>query len=281
MNSALEDTLGDIVKKARISTQIAAEKAAAAAGLDLEAYMAWERTGIPPSRVDWDAISQLLTLDGERLCRQAHGWLPADVDLTQWRHLQRFTTHGNSMDVHAYLAWDEATREAALFDTGFDATQVLAAIESIGLNLLHLFITHTHIDHIAALAPIRQKHPKLRLHSSSPNAPVSQRNRPNDFIPVGNLRISFRPTQGHADDGATYIIGNWPEDAPLVAIVGDAIFAGSMGGAREKLSLARNHVQEQILSLPAETLICPGHGPMTNVGQEAENNPWFTKGQRY
>jgi len=281
MNLTLEDSLGDILKKARASTQTTAEAAAAAAGLQLEGYLAWEQTGISPSGIDWDAIAKLLTLDGERLRRQADGWRPSEVDLTQWHHLQRYTTHGNNMDVHAYLVWDEATREAALFDTGFDATPVLETIKANELNPIHLFITHTHMDHIAALAPIRQQHPKIRLHSSSLNAPVSQRNRPNDFIQVGSLRISFRPTQGHADDGATYIIGNWPEDAPIVAIVGDAIFAGSMGGAREKLSLARNHVQEQILSLPAETLICPGHGPMTTVGQEANNNPWFKEGQRY
>ena len=76
-------------------------------------------------------------------------------------------------------------------------------------------------------------------------------------------------------DGVTYVIGNWPSDAPFVAVVGDAIFAGSMGGAHDQLTLARTKVREQIFSLPADTLICPGHGPLTTVAEEKANNPWL------
>ena len=78
-----------------------------------------------------------------------------------------------------------------------------------------------------------------------------------------------------AEDGVTYIIGTWPDDAPNVAIVGDAIFAGSIGGARELADLAKRKILDQILSLPAATLICPGHGPLTTVEQEKQNNPFF------
>ena len=58
-------------------------------------------------------------------------------------------------------------------------------------------------------------------------------------------------------------------------VVGDALFAGSMGGARDLLSLARSKVQSEIFSHPDATLVCPGHGPLTTVGQEKANNPWF------
>ncbi len=71
------------------------------------------------------------------------------------------------------------------------------------------------------------------------------------------------------------IVGNWQEDAPLIAFVGDAIFAGSMGNGNGAWDLARQKVREQILSLPAETLICPGHGPLTTVAEEKEHNPFF------
>jgi len=60
-----------------------------------------------------------------------------------------------------------------------------------------------------------------------------------------------------------------------VAVVGDAIFSGSMGGAKQFGTLAKQKVREQILTLPSETLICPGHGPLTTVGQEKANNPFF------
>ena len=180
------------------------------------------------------------------------------------------------MTVNAFLVWDEASLEAALFDTGFDAAPIFEIIDQFKLDLKHLFITHSHSDHIAALAPIRVRYPKLRIHSSMKAAPVDQRNRANDFIMLGSLRITNRETTGHAEDGVTYVVGNFGEDAPHIAIVGDAIFAGSMGGARELLEHARTKVREQIFSLPSPTLICPGHGPLTTVGEEKANNPWFS-----
>ena len=89
------------------------------------------------------------------------------------------------------------------------------------------------------------------------------------------MRITYRETPGHADDGVTYIVGNWQEDAPHVAIVGDAIFAGSMGRGNPDWDLARQKVRAQILSLPPDTLLCPGHGPLTTVKEEKQNNPFF------
>ena len=73
----------------------------------------------------------------------------------------------------------------------------------------------------------------------------------------------------------TYLVGNWQEDAPHVAIVGDAIFAGSMGRGNDSWELARKVVREQILTLPSDTLLCPGHGPLTTVEEEKEHNPFF------
>ncbi len=273
----LEDSIGDILRKARISAAATPEAVAAAAGLSATDYALLEEGGRVPKALDYPAVGRLLTLDGKKLERVASGWLPAPVDLSLWRELRVITTEDpqDGMKVHAYLVWDEVTREAALFDTGFDAGVIQKVIDENQLQLKHIFITHSHGDHVAALAPLRALHPKVRLHSSSKAAPAEARNRANDFINLGSLRITNRDTPGHAEDGVTYVVGNWPEDASHVAIVGDAIFAGSMGGARDQLELARTKVREQIFSLPSETLICPGHGPLTTVGEEKVNNPWF------
>src|SRR5207237_6287704 len=109
-----------------------------------------------------------------------------------------------------------------------------------------------------AFPAVRQAFPKARLHFSAKTAPVDQRNRANDFIHLGSLRITNRDTPGHAEDGITYIIGTWPEDAPHVAIVGDAIFAGSIGRGNQSGDLASTNVGEQIFSLPPDALICHG-----------------------
>jgi glyoxylase-like metal-dependent hydrolase (beta-lactamase superfamily II) len=271
----LEDSVGDIIRKARQSANRSPETVAKAAGLSVDEFSKLEETGQAPRTPNFRAMAELLDLDGARLERVAAGWLPAAVDLSTWRELRPVTTQGSGMSVNAYLIWDEVTREAAVFDTGFDAAPIFELLDQNQLELKHLFITHTHQDHVAALAPIRQKYPRVKLHSNSKAAPPDQRNRPNDFIHLGSLRITNRDTPGHAEDGVTYLIGNWPDDAPNVAVVGDAIFAGSMGGARELAGLAKQKIRAQIFSLPPQTLICPGHGPLTTVEQEKANNPFF------
>lgn len=270
----LEDHLGDIVRKARSMSGISVEDAAQAAGMDVPQLESFESSGQLPKQVNWMRLATAIGLDGGKLESIAKGWLPAAKDLTPWRELRCITTD-EGMAVNCYLVWDEVSREAALFDTGWRAEPVEKLIHENELQLRHVFITHSHEDHIAALPGIRQAFPKARLHSSAKNAPVDQRNRANDFIHLGSLRITNRDTPGHADDGTTYIVGTWPEDAPHVAIVGDAIFAGSIGRGNQSWDLARQKVREQILTLPAETLICPGHGPLTTVAEEKAHNPFF------
>jgi hydroxyacylglutathione hydrolase len=261
----LEDTAGDIIRKARQSAEIDTATAAAAAELSEKEFLELEETGRSQKKPDYQRLADLLQLDASKLERIANGWGPPEIDLGTWREIRLISTVGMGMSVNCYLVWDEVTREAALFDTGFEAGPIIGLIEQHELQLKHLFVTHTHQDHIAALGPVRERFPKARLHSSSKNAPLEQRNRSTDFIHLGSLRITNRDTPGHAEDGVTYIIGNWPDDAPNVAICGDAIFAGSIGGAREQGALAKQKIVEQIFSLPSETLICPGHGPITTV----------------
>ena len=81
--------------------------------------------------------------------------------------------------------------------------------------------------------------------------------------------------RGHAEDGVTYVVGNWSEDAPYVAIVGDTIFAGSMGGGNFSYEDAIRNNLEKILTLPNDTILCPGHGPLTTVAEEKAHNPFF------
>jgi len=271
----LEDHLGDVISKARTSANLPAEVTAAAAGLGVEEYSALEEGGRFTKRPNFEALAAKLGLHCAKLEGLANGWLPKQRDLGLWRELRQITTAGTGITVNCYLIWDEVTREAALFDTGFDARPIFDLIDQNQLQLKHLFITHTHADHVAALEPLRGRFPKMKLHSSAKAAPVDQRNRANDFIHLGSLRITNRDTPGHAEDGVTYVIGNWPEDAPSVAIVGDAIFAGSMGGARQLAELAKQKIRDQIFSLPSDTLICPGHGPVTTVGEEKASNPFF------
>lgn len=273
----LEDHLGDIIHKARGMNNISAAVAANAAGISEGDLSAIEESGdVGNRKLNLPSLAKAIGLDPQKLEAIAKGWLPAEKDLSIWRELRAFTTaDSDGTTVNSYLVWDEVQRDAALFDTGVDATSILNCITENQLTLRHIFITHSHWDHVEALPKFREAWPKAKVHSSSKSAPVDQRNKSSEIVHLGGLRITYRETPGHAEDGVTYLIGNWQEDAPHVAIVGDTIFAGSMGRGNPDWNLACQKVREQILTLPPDTLLCPGHGPLTTVVEEKKNNPFF------
>ena len=271
----LEDHLGDILRKARLMSHATPAAAARAADISETELAALEESGQPPPKINLPALALVLGLAPEKLLGLARGWLPAKTDLTRWRELRTFASRSNELIVNCYLVWDAATRDAALFDTGLDALPVLNCIKENNLPLRHIFITHSHWDHVEALPKIRAAWPAAQLHSGSPGAPAAQRNQPGATIHVGALRVTHRDTPGHADDGVTYLVSDWPAHAPAVAMVGDTIFAGSMGRGNDSWDLARQKVRAEILILPDATLLCSGHGPLTTVGEEKAHNPFF------
>ena len=271
----LEDHLGDIIRKARLMTNASAASAAKAAGFTEAELAALEDSGTFSKRPDFKALAGVIGVNAAKLESIANGWMPAKKGLSTWKEFRALTSAGDGLTVNCYLVWDEASREAALFDTGFDARVILDTVVAERLQLRHIFITHTHHDHIAALSEVRAAALPAKVHSNAKGAPADQRNQPGAMVQLGQLRITYRETPGHAADGVTYVISNWPGAAPQVAVVGDTIFAGSMGRGNDGWDLARRKVREQILSLPPGTLLCPGHGPLTTVGEEQANNPFF------
>lgn len=271
----LEDHLGDIIRKARKMTGVSTADAAQAAALSASEFDALEASGNSLPEANFPALARLIGLHPEKLQGIASGWRPAMRELDGWHELRIFSSSAEGLAVNAVLAWDPTTRQAALFDTGVDAAPILACLAGNRLQLAHLFITHSHWDHVEELAAIRAAFPEVILHTGSPNAPARQRNQQGEVVHVGGLSVTHRETPGHAMDGVTYLIGGWPGAAPQVAVVGDTIFAGSMGNGNGQWELARRKIREEILSLPAETLLCPGHGPLTTVGEEREHNPFF------
>lgn len=270
----LEDHAGDLIRKARSMAGVPVGAAATATGLDVANYRVLEREGKISAGTNLRAVARLVGLDADKLERLARGWRPAPVELAQWSSLRCITTADADMSVNCFLVWDEATRAAALFDTGFDAAPVLAMIERERLRLEHIFITHGHSDHVEGLVTLRGKFSGARVHWNGANA-AGSRNQPGEAVSVGRLSVTHRLTPGHAEDGVTYVIHGWPNPAPAVAVVGDALFAGSVGLSPAGWEVARTAIAKEILSLPSATLICPGHGPLTTVGEELGNNPFF------
>ncbi len=198
-------------------------------------------------------------------------YVPATVTL---EGLAQFNTPFEDMTVNAYLVWDPASREAAVFDTGADVTSLLAEAHSRGLAVKHIFITHTHGDHIFDLDRLRERTGAAVWSGDLEPVEGSHIFHAGQCWQLGALKVESRLTWGHSPGGITYVVSGLSRP---VAIVGDSIFAGSMGGGKVSYPDALKNNLEQILTLPSSTVLCPGHGPLTSVAEEQKHNPFFAR----
>ena len=135
-----------------------------------------------------------------------------------------------------------------------------------------VLLTHAHTDHIADLARLEKGTGAPVYISERESIPGAETISEGQEFNVGNLKVKALLTWGHSRGGITFFVTGL---ARPVAIVGDSIFAGSMGGGNVSYKDALRNNIEKILTLPDETIICPGHGPMTTVGEEKRSNPFF------
>ena len=178
------------------------------------------------------------------------------------------------------------------------AEEMLAYIEKDKLTPQAILITHAHGDHMAGIDEIRRDYPNLPVYLAREEWPMltdpmenlsghfgrGVRATPDnllDLTPGLSLDLdgaawSVIDTSGHSPGGRTLYC-----PAHQLAIVGDAIFAGSVGRVdfphSDGSRLLRN-LHEHILTLPDDTKLVPGHGPATTVGEERKNNPYLQEG---
>ena len=217
------------------------------------------------------SIAPHLNLDvGSLIASGKKTWRPKEVTLNG---LSIYNTQWSDMYVNAFLVWDPSNRSAAVFDTGANCEVLIADVEEKKLQVESIFLTHTHGDHIADLPKLLKNFPDATLYTSS-KEPIEGANLidcGHEFN-IGPLNGTALLTHGHSKGGLTYFIQGL--DRPI-AIVGDALFAGSMGGGTVSFEDALKTNRQHIFSLPDNTVICPGHGPMTSVKEEKEMNPFY------
>lgn len=216
-------------------------------------------------------VARALGLDEEALVISASkAWYPKALTLNT---VAVFNTPYRDMRVNAFLIWDPDTGTGACFDTGTDGSGLLKKAAEEELTVESIFLTHTHNDHIADLPALKKGlgDPAVYSNEAEPWPSTTQFSE-GDTFSIGNLEVETRTTSGHSIGGTTYVITGL---AKPVAVVGDAIFAGSMGGGIISFEDAWENNLRKIMSLPDETVICPGHGPTTTVGEEKKYNPFF------
>ena len=266
----IEDFNEDIVGKAMRGLQITTPQLSASTGIPESAISAI-LDGSSNDPASLRAIAPALNLHAEKLVNA--DWQPQPVAVTG---LATFNTRWHDMRVNAFVVFDPATKAAAIFDTGADCTPILDFIKTEQLRVVAIFITHTHADHVADIHRLQSltSHPptfinslEFRLFDASANAMNE-----GDTFKIGSLRLRTLLTNGHAVGGNSYVIEGL--ERPL-AIVGDSLFARSMGGGKVSYADALKNNREKILTLSEDTVICPGHGPLTTVAEERAHNPFF------
>jgi hydroxyacylglutathione hydrolase len=264
----IEDLFEDIVGKAQRGLGLADSQVAEKAGLTLEKLR--DLKAGKGDRKAIAAIAAVLGLNAEALSESfERSWYP---EVQAIDSVAQFNSALIDMTVNAYVVWDLETKQAAIFDTGADASELLDFVDRNQLQVTRLFLTHTHGDHVADLEAIRQRTGATVYAPEKEPMSGSEPVREGDQFDLGQLKIEARLTKGHSPGGTTYVVRGL--QVP-VAIVGDSLFAGSMGGAPNAFRLALENNRNKILSLPPETLICPGHGPLTTVELERRHNPFF------
>jgi hydroxyacylglutathione hydrolase len=269
----LEDNFNDVINKAQRGLNISDEDLATRAEVSL-ADLSAIKAGQPIDAVI-RRVARHLRLSPDALEALSHkAWYPQQPNFPTG--FAAFNTPFADMTVNSYLVWDGRTRIAAAFDTGAKCEQMLDLAHAEGLLLRYVFITHTHEDHIADLeALLTTTKAEAWVSDQEPALPMATKTfKENAHFHIGPLAIKTLLTSGHSPGQTTfYITGlSWP-----LAVVGDSLFASSMGGTPTHFAEQLRNNREKIFSLPNDTVLACGHGPLTTLGQEKKHNPFFAR----
>jgi hydroxyacylglutathione hydrolase len=190
---------------------------------------------------------------------------------------------------------DETTREALVIDPGDDIEDVLALVRKHNLTVKQIVVTHAHIDHVGGAMKLRAATGAPILLNQNDQAllkmldvqatwigvedpgrvEIDHSIGEGDTLRAGSLTANVIHTPGHTEGSVCLY---FPLEKKLLA--GDTLFAGSIGrtdlpgGSMRKII---NSLHEKVLTLPDETVVVPGHGPLTTIGEERESNPFLVK----
>ncbi len=268
MKVPIEDYFEDILAKAARGLGLTVSQIADRTGLSRDAIGKSLRGEFNEDHVR--LMADPLHLDAEALVVAGRKtWYPEAVEV---EGLALFNTQYGDMTVNAFVVWDPATGEAGIFDTGAEAEEMLAFIRRKNLTVKTLFITHTHGDHVAAVDQVVEAYSCPVYVGEGEGSSIGQSFSAGKVFSLGLLEVESRLTRGHARGGITYVVQGLKR--PL-AIVGDALFAQSMGGGMVSYQAALETNRKALFTLPDDTVVCPGHGPMTSIGEEKRVNPFF------
>lgn len=194
------------------------------------------------------------------------------------------------LGTNCYIVGDETTKEGIIIDPGADGEFILKQVKALGLNIKMIVLTHSHIDHIGALAEVKEatgaeiaiheddapslQNQPFRMFFAKPSRPTPAHCRllkEGDIINVGKFQFKVLHTPGHTEGGIS-LVG---ED---VVFTGDTLFNSSIGRADfpgASYNVEMDSIRNKLMTLPDDFKVYPGHGPSSTIGAERKSNPFL------
>ena len=183
--------------------------------------------------------------------------------------------HVGAKDVNCYVIACADTREAVVIDPGDNAAKILDQLT--GLDVRCICFTHAHPGHVGAKEMIRSSTgAPTAMHLTDATANLKSADRyltGGDSVPFGKFALEVLPTPGHSPGSLSFRVGNH-------LFTGDTLLSGAVGrvdlpGSSPEQLLFSLH--GQLLRLPDNTVVYPGHGPNTSIGSERLRNPYLRR----
>ncbi|MCX8126822.1 MAG: MBL fold metallo-hydrolase [Dehalococcoidia bacterium] len=192
---------------------------------------------------------------------------------------------------NCYVVGQDHSNEGIVIDAGAEPGEIMVAIKKMRLMVRYIIATHGHMDHVGAVSELKKATGALFAIHESDAVYLSRRGflfggiggavQPDillhggETISAGSLSFRVLHTPGHSPGGIC-LVGEG------VVFTGDTLFRGSIGrydfpGASGRQLL--DSIRTELLSLPDDTVVYPGHGPMTTIGEERKNNPFLADDQ--
>ncbi len=192
------------------------------------------------------------------------------------------------------LRQNEADRDCLIIDTGLEAGELVDFLGRYKLNPLAVVLTHGHADHITGVTALRESYPDMKVYihkldakmltaakdNLSAMAGVPFSTEPADFsleegtiIEQAGIKLKVLHTPGHTPGGISLY-----SKADGIIFVGDTLFANSVGRTDipgGNMTQLIKGIKENLFSLPDETVVYPGHGPVTTIREEKAHNPFL------
>jgi len=199
-----------------------------------------------------------------------------------------------ALQTNCYLVGDEATREGIIIDPGGNGALILETVQRLKLDVKLVVNTHGHVDHIAANREVMEAtgaplaiHPDdasmltnplrsfaILMGKIHPSPPATVLLEEGSTVEFGSIVLQVLHTPGHSAGS----ISLWCAEEKAV-FSGDVLFNLSIGradlpGGSQRVLL--QSIREKLFTLPDDTVVYPGHGPVTTIGFERVHNPWVS-----